>query len=1086
MSAEPQTAQPWGRITVYDPLMASSVAVMFNAFNEAWPGGFGGRIPYDEQRVRDWLDETSAIADLIALDGDGEPVGFCGLYPHWRDADAAYVSLLGVVPRVKGKKYGKRLLLRAIELAGERGIHRVDLHTWSGNLDAVPLYKKVGMFWVPETSVYMQDYVPALLKMPLAEAWFDRHPDWYGCYQRELAQAPDKHVVDGVELYEYVFQVGDDRLVGEVDRYGWGFCGIERVLDGGRVAVRTRLRSHDILMGIPNEMTITIDNGMGEDAMAALTVEPFKGLTWREPFPLSVHLPAGESATISRSFVVDHTAETYRSEASEVVRTRVVLGGKVVDLVTGGKIQPAVELTSSAAYHVAPVGAATTVCLDLYNHSQQALTGRVDLYVEGLAESQQSTRFALDGEEVSGISIPVSLPAQDAVPVAVLHAVPSIEVDGEHQTMPALRFPVVADLPDLGVVVRKGEEKRAHLLTDLLDVAVELEGGRIYVYRRSLPGLVRRVGFEIGPPFGMDLDRTLEFSYEAVRDGAQTTLILSAMSRQAPDLEIRKYIRVAPGVREVEHWTTLTSRRVTGTVAAGGRVGTGGGGGLSINAFGSVSRSFTPVGGQLIEADPTLPFVSEQFVSQEPEQWSETWTAVQNQAYGDLAAWFWEPRGVSKVKVDNGSLSSLETESTLLHPGESVEVYHLWYGFSYQSLADVRNRWSQLVGHVEIPHADRFYGVRTVPPIGFGLVGERVIGAGEERRTVEASFATPCPLPGELSLDLPPGWQGAFVTPDGSAESIPMPEPAPGAPVPIEVQLEVPEPGGRASATANVHLSGEFELGFGLPVLLTTGDRVDIQSQEVEGHKVMSVSNGALSFLVSDLGGNLIRLQDAEQRTFLFDTFPEVKPRFFIDHHIGGVGPIIFTPDADLPFVEPERVDLTSVEEGIWCGVCASWTAQNVEKLRGQALSLTYLVLPGCPVVRVRLANHNPTPRRVDWVALLLADVALEGDHADLVLHFPGGAEPWLRTRPEESLVNQANLGEPWLWAGRGDQSLTLFAPEGSPGSVVAADLRVMLAALLAARVETGPRGDTSVEFALALNQPKDRTRELIRALAVS
>ena len=173
-------SKEWGEITVYHPSMAAQVAQMFNDFDELWPGGFGGGIPYDEQRVSDWLDKTSAIADLIAFDGDpavdGAPVGYCGLYPHWRDEHAAYVNILGVVPRVKGKKYGKRLLLRAIETAVKQGIQRVDLHTWGGNLNAVPLYKKIGMFWMPETSVYMQDYIPTLLQMSLAQAWFGKHP----------------------------------------------------------------------------------------------------------------------------------------------------------------------------------------------------------------------------------------------------------------------------------------------------------------------------------------------------------------------------------------------------------------------------------------------------------------------------------------------------------------------------------------------------------------------------------------------------------------------------------------------------------------------------------------------------------------------------------------------------------------------------------------------------------------------------------------------------------------------------------------------------------------------------------------------
>lgn len=253
-------SEEWGQITVYDPVMASECADMFNAFNELWLGGFGGGIPYTEQRVKDWLDKTSAIADLVAVDQEGVPVGYCGLYPHWRDEKAAYISIIGVIPRVQGKKFGKRLLLKALEVAKNNDIERVDLHTWSGNMEAMPLYKKVGLYWVPETSVYMQDFIPGLLQTPLAVEWFEKHQDWYGCFKRELTQAPDKYIVDNMELYTYVFEVDDDKLTAEVDRYGWGFTSIARVLDGKAISIKTRLESHEILMGISNTMTISINN----------------------------------------------------------------------------------------------------------------------------------------------------------------------------------------------------------------------------------------------------------------------------------------------------------------------------------------------------------------------------------------------------------------------------------------------------------------------------------------------------------------------------------------------------------------------------------------------------------------------------------------------------------------------------------------------------------------------------------------------------------------------------------------------------------------------------------------------------------
>jgi hypothetical protein len=83
----------------------------------------------------------------------------------------------------------------------------------------------------------------------------------------------------------------------------------------------------------------------------------------------------------------------------------------------------------------------------------------------------------------------------------------------------------------------------------------------------------------------------------------------------------------------------------------------------------------------------------------------------------------------------------------------------------------------------------------------------------------------------------------------------------------------------------------------------------------------------------------------------------------------------------------------------------------------------------------------------------------------------------------QESFINQANVREPWAWLAKGDQSLTLLSPDGFPGVVVVADMRMIVAGILAADIETGPREDTLVEFALAVNQPQAKTGELIEAL---
>ncbi|MFW6144957.1 MAG: GNAT family N-acetyltransferase, partial [Candidatus Natronoplasma sp.] len=367
-------------IVEYEPSMAKGVADMFNKFKESWPGGFGGGVPFDEERIRDRMNESSSIVDYVALDEDGAPVGFCNLEPHWREEETAYVGLLGVIQRAKGQKFGKNLLLKVLEKAIEEGIERVDLHTWSGNLNAMPLYKKIGMFWVPDTTVYMQDYIPLLHQNDLTKEWFQANPDWYRAQKRELKQEPDDFIEKGMKIYRYRFEEGDDWMEVDIDRYGWGITGIKRKLDGERITVKARVDSHDFHIGIENRYTLMIENGTSEEKQLFLNVNKFEGLEFEDDFPSEVKIGKGETKKISREFLVTKEAETYGSDqkSSGTIDTKIKMGDKEFELTTGGKIEPAIEVESQRDMHRVFSDRKTDLYFDLKNNTKKRLSGKVE------------------------------------------------------------------------------------------------------------------------------------------------------------------------------------------------------------------------------------------------------------------------------------------------------------------------------------------------------------------------------------------------------------------------------------------------------------------------------------------------------------------------------------------------------------------------------------------------------------------------------------------------------------------------------------------------------------------------------------
>ncbi|MFW9924702.1 MAG: GNAT family N-acetyltransferase, partial [Candidatus Thorarchaeota archaeon] len=140
---------------------AQLLAECYNSWDDpkSWPGGFSHGDPFTAERILEEMDKQTPLSKFVAV-ADGKIVGHCDVLEHFIAEDIVYIGLLGVNPAYQSKKIGKNLLLKAINRAIELEKEIITLHTWGGNLKAVPLYKKVGYFWAPDSSVYMENFLP--------------------------------------------------------------------------------------------------------------------------------------------------------------------------------------------------------------------------------------------------------------------------------------------------------------------------------------------------------------------------------------------------------------------------------------------------------------------------------------------------------------------------------------------------------------------------------------------------------------------------------------------------------------------------------------------------------------------------------------------------------------------------------------------------------------------------------------------------------------------------------------------------------------------------------------------------------------
>ena len=144
------------KIAEYRDIYAKAVAKMWEKTNgsEGWNGA--SEFPVTEEAVIKDVQQDH-IKIYLAFNEDEEVVGYCNLKKDYKDENAAYVKLLNVRPDFHGKKVGKELLLKSLEETLDLGYDKLNLHTWTGNTKAIPLYKKCG-FVVDDSEISTPPY----------------------------------------------------------------------------------------------------------------------------------------------------------------------------------------------------------------------------------------------------------------------------------------------------------------------------------------------------------------------------------------------------------------------------------------------------------------------------------------------------------------------------------------------------------------------------------------------------------------------------------------------------------------------------------------------------------------------------------------------------------------------------------------------------------------------------------------------------------------------------------------------------------------------------------------------------------------
>lgn len=951
-------------IKTYDPADAASIAQMWNESDEGWPGGFTGGVPFTEERVRQWLTEERFI-DVFLVIADNRVVAYCSLYEYAAEPSAAYVALLNCHPSYWKHGFGRELLKKAVARSTELGYKRLDLHTWPGNLRAVPLYKKTGFFWQPETHVHMLNFLPLIL--PLASDYF-AGADWYKIYQRALEQVEDDIVWQGMKVYPYTFN-NDGRLLKVViDRESRGVTAFEN----DDFSVACLIDGQELVAGVASPVRWEISNKKATPLSVSLLATGDEGLSVykKATFEVADHALIEGEIAIDRDIVARH-----KDEPAHKITTTLVVDGKLLVLETGVRPQQAIEISADPAYVSLTPGLAQAVHWRLKSNLKQPVQASLAfLPPPGVTIDKAVHAVDLPAEGYAGVSCTLTS-AHAGAPA--IRAALSAETDKGLVTVKPVGLPIAAPGPGMPAGYLRQDE--AVLENEWLRLVVAYKGAQMTLYRKTGNLWLLFQRSSLGPPFYPNEFRGMRFSARIDQIDGIVSATLSAQSGQHNGLTFERVFTIdSSPVLTIEHKLHNTSSQEYSFQL---RVG-------NFSQFGEASLTLPTAQGIVDDLAPSFPDWYDD-EGRKPESLSESWLAFNGRGFVLGIIW----SGAKENSMDPWERPELTLTMPVLPAHGHADAPPIYVYAGAGDWRDVRRAWRRWVSptaDATMPPTRRVLCAATIP-------SPLVVLDGTAETTLHLDNQRSRALAGSVEIEAPAGWT---VTP-AQAEFADLKRGQP-----HDVSLTVSRAADAAPAAAEGSIIVRHELAeecLPLP-LLALGRRSAVKLQEYDEHgrRLISIDNGRMRLVVApDHNGSIIALEQ-DGANHLLSSYPTPRAFSWINPWHGGVSAVILAPSDDdagpgnpgRMFLETWSYELLPAAQGAvpWCGVRVSSMLKR-DCFRGLRLDLDYLTIGHSNVLAVVTRLVNTTAAPFSAVLMTQAYVQAGGDHKMGVLHYGDGRQ---------------------------------------------------------------------------------------------
>jgi ribosomal protein S18 acetylase RimI-like enzyme len=908
-------------IRKYQETDAAELLRMWKESQHGWPMGLSMASGNSPDQFNTNLLQGNEFAHYIAVDtAQKRVVGYCGFSGNPADERFSNLPLLNVHPEWQKHGIGRRLIAAVVDEATAGGFRRVDLGTWPGNMYAVGLYKRCGFCWVPETDIYMMNYMPLIRTTPYLQPFFQTH-DWYGSYQADKTVFPDDHTIGQMKIFIYRFKGGDESLTVTIDRNASAVAGIET----SQLQLELLTDDSDALRGFSHRMTCRIRNCHSKPLKGTVNFTGCHGLNADIQQPFSVKAGAEWEQVIDVDIPCDMENPHHGPRPS--VAADVSFDDQTVRLETGLKSYLPLECQFNDADVFLPAGRAVQRVLNIENRLNRSVSVNVSLKPEsGLAVEPETTQVSLPARSLEGISMKLTAESgRKKLDIAVT------DTDEPHRKLPAQQREICGRAMNETGWIDSREKIVAR--NAFVTVIANRVSGRIIIMNKHNRSALSVALPDTGPPFPFHSTEQNPVVSCHRRNGHLCLTVSSASTAfQGVTRVMDLYLGDGPLIRLSGRVTTETGVLIPQ---------------IHHSVYGANEHSETVIptrDGIISHSDASFPF-GKADLPDDPALYPESWFMLRFS--GGIAGVVWEGKP-EKITWADWKYLTLKYHDVTIGPNKpwTVPDLHLYMGPGDEKT--VQNLWADV--SLKEPQ------LKVQPLIGFDREIEPLIVRGRETLTLTLKnrreftesgtlILKPCPKAGLRRRSI------AVKDLNCSKPKTFMVTLNPRYNYPVVTNL------------SGVFRTDTFEVPVTIPMILfPKAERiVHIDTVKRNDHDTFRIDNGRMLIDVTPSFNGAVTSLTYDGIPVLRSPYPETGILGFESPWYGGV-----TPEVRLkPQEETElkwtgcRVTLHDDRGLEWSGVRLNSVAETINPGQQASVTLDYLTLPGCPVLMVRMSIQN-------------------------------------------------------------------------------------------------------------------------------